>query len=80
MDPRFDIGDADEHTAVAAILAELPADHPARAAYADHECTIALSRLTADRMDVAERLKEAYLDGYRRLLHGQGHFRPIASP
>ena len=76
MDPAYDIRDPDEHAAVAAILVELPPDHPARAAYAEHESTIALSRLAADRLDVAERLKEAYLEGYRRLLARQGHFRP----
>ncbi len=76
MAPCFDARDPDEHAAVAAVLADLPTDHPARAAYAEHECTIALSRLAADRMEVAERLKEAYLEGYRRMLQKQRHYRP----
>jgi hypothetical protein len=76
MDPRYDTRDAAEHAAVAAILAELPADHPACVAYAEHVDTIQLTHLVG-RMDLADRLKEAYLDGYRQLLkRSASHFRP----
>lgn len=45
MDPRCDTRDPEEHAAIAAILAELPADHPARIAYAGQEDTIRLTHL-----------------------------------
>jgi hypothetical protein len=40
-----DRGDAQEHVAVAAALAGLPADHPARKAYASGADTIALTHV-----------------------------------
>jgi hypothetical protein len=76
MDPRYDSRDAEEHAALAVILAELPADHPARIAYLDHADTIALTHLVADRPQLVEAIKEAFLAGYRRMLRRSGHFRP----
>lgn len=74
--PQYDTRDAEEHAAIAAILAELPVDHPAHLAYRDHEDTRRLTHL-ADRQDLAERLTLAFLDGYNRLLRRAGrHFRP----
>lgn len=75
MDLRYDIRDAEEHAAIAAALAELPADHPARVAYEDHADTIRLTHLVG-RQDLADRLAEAFLDGYDRMRRARGgHFR-----
>lgn len=75
MDARYDTRDAIELAAITQILSSLPADHPARIAYADHESTIALTRLVG-RDDLVELLKEAFLEGYRRLLNQSSTFRP----
>lgn len=70
-----DIRDQHEHSDVAAILAGLPADHPARAAYAEAADTIRLTHLVPAEM--VPGLKEAFLAGYRRMLQRQGnYFRP----
>src|SRR5882762_8319428 len=45
---------------VAAILAELPADHPARQAFAERRDTIALTHLVAARKDLVKRLVDTY--------------------
>jgi hypothetical protein len=45
---------------VAEILAELPADHPARLAFAMGKDTIALTHLLADRKDLNARLMDTY--------------------
>jgi hypothetical protein len=74
-DARDDLRDAEEHAAVTAALEQLPADHPARVAYLDRADTIALTHLVADRPDLVDALKEAYLASHRRLLRS-GHFRP----
>lgn len=72
-----DMRDPEEHAALAAALETLPADHPARAAYADGADTISLTHLVADRPELVEALKEAFLAGYRRMLErSAGHFRP----
>ena len=72
----FDARDAEEHAEVAALLAALPGDHPAALAYARGADTVALTHLVADRPELAEALKEAFLAGYRRLLSVSGGFRP----
>jgi len=76
MDPRYDTRDAEEHAAITAALEQLLADHPARLAYLDHADTIALTHLVADRPDLVEALKQAYLSGCGRLLRSSEHFRP----
>ena len=76
MDARDDMRDAEEHAAVTAALDQLPADHPARVAYLDHADTIALTHLVADRHDLVDALKEAYLKGFGRLMRSAAHFRP----
>jgi len=60
---------------VAAILASCPRS-TRRAAYAKHTGTLELTRLVADRPDLVDELKEAWLAGYRRLLARSGGFRP----
>ena len=70
-----DIRDEQEHRDVAAILAALPEDHPARAAYAEGADTIRLTHLVPSELVGA--LKDSFLAGYRRMLDRQGnYFRP----
>ncbi len=76
MDPRDDLRDAEERAAVTAALEQLPADHPARVAYLDHADTIALTHLVADRPELVDALKEAYLMGFGRLMRSAAYFRP----
>jgi len=68
--------DAEEHAAITGALERLPANHPARVAYLADADTIALTYLVADRPDLVEALKQAYLSGCGRLLRSSGHFRP----
>jgi hypothetical protein len=71
--------DPEEHDAVAAASAGLPADHPAREAYASGADTIALTHVVGatSYTEVVEALKAAYLEGYRRQLRrGGSSFRP----
>ena len=70
MDPCFDARDAEERAAIAAALTVLPAEHPARLAYPDHINTIRLAHLVAERPELVEALKEAWLAGYNRTLRG----------
>jgi hypothetical protein len=71
---RFVRRDAEEQAAVAAALSLLRSDHPARVAFENGLDTIALTHLVADRQDLVNALKKAYLDGFGR---GIGHgFRP----
>jgi hypothetical protein len=76
MDRRFDTRDAEERAAITAALESLPAEHQARTAFAEGADTIALTHLVADRPDLVEALKQAYLSGYGRLLRSSGHLRP----
>lgn len=73
----YDTRDAKEHAEVSALLGTLPSDHPTREAYARGADTIALTHLAADRPEVSEALKEAFLAGYRRLLAGTRRFQPF---
>jgi hypothetical protein len=76
MDTGCDIRDAEERAAIAAVLAELPADHAARIAYDDHADTMQLARLV-DRQDLADRLAQAFVGGYTRMRRARGGpFRP----
>jgi hypothetical protein len=72
----YDNRDEQEHAAVAALLAPLPDDHPAREAYARGVSTVQLTHLVGDRADLVHGLKEAFLAGYWRTLQGSGGFRP----
>ena len=66
-----DYRDELEHAEVAAVLAELPEDQPARVAHysgAREACSsIGLSHLLTDRMDLVKRLTEAYFAHQRRI-------------
>ena len=70
-----DIRDEQEHADVAAILAGLPDDHPARVAYAEGADTIKLTHLVP--RELVPGLTEAFWGGYKRYLQRQGgYFRP----
>jgi hypothetical protein len=70
-----DIRDEQEHADVAAILAALPDQHPARVAYADGADTIRLTHLVPG--ELVDSLTEAFFAGYRRMLQRHGsYFRP----
>lgn len=72
-----DLRDAAEREAVAALLSALPREHAARSAFAAGLDTIRLTHLVADRPDLVEALKDAFLAGYCRMLDRAGqHFRP----
>jgi hypothetical protein len=73
--PRARYARPREHAVISAALEQLPAVHLARLAYLDHTDTIALTHLVADRPELVEALKEAYLKGFGRLLCSAGHFR-----
>lgn len=64
-----DYADDEAHVEIAATLSELPDDHPARAKYLRGEADgiIAVTHLIADRMDLVERLKDAYFAHGRRI-------------
>jgi hypothetical protein len=55
--------DDGQQSAIRAILAELPEDHPAREAYRDGADAIELTHLVG-REDLAEKLSQAWLDWY----------------
>jgi hypothetical protein len=59
-----------QDAAIRAILAELPEDHPACAAYRAGADTIRLTYLI-DRDDLVERLNQAWLDWYSGRLRQQ---------
>ena len=67
----IDLSGRDEqaNAEVAAILGELPADHPARVAFAEGKDTIALTHLLADRMDVVKRLMDSYWSRHDRVFN-----------
>jgi len=78
---RADYRDEIEHAEVARILSELPAEHPARVAYATaarEACdSISLTWLVADRRDMVQALVDANMAAYRRILARQGgYLRP----
>lgn len=55
--------DDGQQSAIRAILAELPEDHPAREAYRGGADAIELTHLVG-REDLAEKLSQAWLDWY----------------
>jgi hypothetical protein len=59
---KADPGDRDErtNTEVAAILGELPEDHPVRVAFAEGKDTVALTHLVADQNYLVKRLIDTY--------------------
>ena len=70
-----------EHAEVACILSELPAEHPARVAYAtgarEVSDSISLTWLVADRRNMVRALVDANMAAWGRTLARQGgYFRP----
>jgi hypothetical protein len=63
LSSKIDLSGRDEqaNTEVAAILGDLPEDHPARVAFAEGKTTAALTFLVADRPDLVEKLKATIL-------------------
>lgn len=73
---QYDTRDEQEHAEITALLASLSEDHPARVAYADGADTITMTHLVADRPELVDGLKKAYLAGYGRVLARSGGIRP----
>lgn len=65
-----------EHAEVAAILSELPEDHPARVAYSsgarEASDSIGTAHLVRERMDLVQRLVAAYLAHQDRIWARRG--------
>jgi hypothetical protein len=59
----------EELLAIATILEKLPSDHPAWMAYRAGAGTMELTQFVADRSEIVEALKEAFLAGYQRSLN-----------
>ena len=64
--------DDEERAAIQAIVEELPEDHPAREAYKAGADAIRLTYLVG-REDLVEKLMQAWLDWYARMLRRQGN-------
>ena len=76
-----DYRDEIEYAEIAAILAELPENHPARAAYyvgaREASDSLSLSHFVADRADLVQRLVAAYTSACARIWRrysGASHF------
>jgi len=67
---------SEEHVEVAGLPARLPAERPAREAYARGARTIELTHLVADRPEFLEAPMEIFRAGYRRLRARSGGLRP----
>ena len=76
MPKPFDAHDDTERSEVREVLNELPEDHPAWQAHKVGADAIRLAHLVDGRKDLIERLTEAWLGGYRRMLSRHAHFRP----
>jgi hypothetical protein len=76
MEKPFDAHDDHEREEVLKIVNELPEDHRARLAHRDGADAIALTHLVGERQDLVERLTQAWLAGYRRMLERSAGFRP----
>ena len=73
--PPPDFRDDEEKAEVARILSVLPAEHPARVAFAQGRDTIALTHLVGDAELTAKALTKAFLAGANRIMN-RGHFKP----
>ena len=77
MEPRpFDAHDDRERREILEVLKELPENHRAWRAHTEGADAIALTHLVDKREDLIERLTQAWLDGYGRMLRRAGGFRP----
>lgn len=72
----YDTRDEQENAEIAALLARLPAGHPVHEAFGNGTDTISLMHLVADRADVVEGLKAAYLSGWMRVAKRTTGFKP----
>jgi hypothetical protein len=64
--------DDEERAAIQGIVEQLPEDHPAREAYKAGADAIRLTHLVG-REDLVEKLTQAWLDWYARMLRRQGN-------
>ena len=71
----FDAHDDQERAEIVTILRELPQDHPAWEAHKEGADAIRLTHIVG-RKEIAERLTQAWLGGYNRMLRRSGGFRP----
>jgi hypothetical protein len=76
MEKPFDAHDDRERDEILEILKELPEEHRARRAHSEGADAIALTHLVDDRQDLIDRLTQAWLGGYGRMLQRSGGFRP----
>jgi hypothetical protein len=76
MEKPFDAHDDLERCEIQEILRELPEDHRARVAQREGADAIALTHLVDKRQDPVDRLTQAWLVGYGRMLRRSGGFRP----
>ena len=76
MTKLLDAHDDVERSEVLEILKQLPEDHRARIAHREGVDAIALTHLVDKRQDLIDRLTQAWLDGYGRMLRRSRNFRP----
>jgi hypothetical protein len=76
MNKRFDAHDDQERREILEILKELPEDHRAWVAHREGADAITLTHLVDKRQDFIDRLTNAWLGGYGRMLRRSGTFRP----
>lgn len=72
----FDAHDDLERSEILEILKKLPEDHRARVAHREGADAIALTHLVDHRHDLIDRLTNAWIGGYGRMLRRSGGFRP----
>ena len=71
----FDAHDDEERREILEILKKLPEHHRAWLAHREGADAIALTHLMDQRQDLIEGLKQAWMDGYGRLLRRSAGFR-----
>jgi hypothetical protein len=69
----FDAHDDKERSEIKNILSKLPEDHPAWAAHREGRDAIKLTYLVDGRRDLIDKLTQAWLDGYGRMLPRSGN-------
>jgi hypothetical protein len=72
----FDAHDDQERGEIRAILEELPKDHAAWTALEEGADAVRLTHLVDGRKDLIDRLTQAWLGGYGRMMRRSAHFRP----
>jgi hypothetical protein len=75
MNKLFDAHDDQERSEILEILKELPEDHRAWVAHREGSDAIALTHLVDKREDLIDRLTNAWLGGYGRMLRRTQSFR-----